>query len=375
LKLKAEQMKNIKNKVAFCIGLLLMCAMSLTAQPNAFTYQGIAVDNNGAILSNSTLGLQFSIINGNDILYAESHTTNTTEIGHFIVGVGNGNVLTGDFLIIDWTQGSYFLKVDLDSEGGTDYTYSTQVELLSVPYALVVETTGTSVPEGPPGPQGFTGQTGLTGPAGMTGPPGFDCWDSNQNGIADPVEDTNSDGLFSALDCQGGVGDMGITGATGATGATGLTGPPGPGGGPIGPKGPEGDKGPDGPAQGEDGPAGIEGATGPDGPIGPKGLKGPIGLPGPPSTEMGPTGPMGPQGPAGGPTGATGLTGPPGITGPVGPTGETGPAGPAYHQVAEISNTEPSVASGINLYIDDGTNRADGQIGMRYYDGTNWIDL
>lgn len=32
---------------------------------------------------------------------------------------------------------------------------------------------------------------------------GINCWDLNGNGIRDPEEDTNSDGLFDALDCRG----------------------------------------------------------------------------------------------------------------------------------------------------------------------------
>ena len=47
--------------------------------------------------------------------------------------------------------------------------------------------------------------TARDGAAGTAGPPGGDgisCWDLNENGIADPEEDTNGDGVVDVLDCQ-----------------------------------------------------------------------------------------------------------------------------------------------------------------------------
>jgi hypothetical protein len=37
------------------------------------------------------------------------------------------------------------------------------------------------------------------------GPPGYSCWDLNENGIADPEEDLNLDGVVDVLDCGGDV--------------------------------------------------------------------------------------------------------------------------------------------------------------------------
>ena len=72
----------------------------------------------------------------------------------------------------------------------------------------------------------------------------MNCWDTNNNGFADPGEDTNGDGILNSLDCQGtgGAGSQGPQGETGATGAQGPVGPAGPTGatGPAGPAGPAG---------------------------------------------------------------------------------------------------------------------------------------
>ena len=47
---------------------------------------------------------------------------------------------------------------------------------------------------------------------------GLHCWDVNQNGVADPAEDKNNDGLVNTLDCQGAQGAQGLQGFTGQSG-------------------------------------------------------------------------------------------------------------------------------------------------------------
>lgn len=70
---------------------------------------------------------------------------------------------------------------------------------------------------------------------------GIACWDLNGNGIADPEEDVNNDGVVDALDCQG---PAGLQGPQGIQGEQGVAGPVGP----QGPQGPQGLTGPQGPA-------------------------------------------------------------------------------------------------------------------------------
>lgn len=44
---------------------------------------------------------------------------------------------------------------------------------------------------------------------------GLNCWDLNGNGVGDPSEDINNDGLYNALDCQGANGQDGADGMDG----------------------------------------------------------------------------------------------------------------------------------------------------------------
>lgn len=73
-------------------------------------------------------------------------------------------------------------------------------------------------------------------------PSGLACWDLNGNGIEDPEEDINEDGIWDALDCQGQEGPQGPVGPQGIAGPQGVSGPQGPQGvaGPQGPAGADG---------------------------------------------------------------------------------------------------------------------------------------
>ena len=53
------------------------------------------------------------------------------------------------------------------------------------------------------GCDGDDGRDGEDGAAGAEGPAGINCWDLNENGIADlPDEDTNGDGIINVEDCR-----------------------------------------------------------------------------------------------------------------------------------------------------------------------------
>jgi len=97
------------------------------------------------------------------------------------------------------------------------------------------------------------------------------------------------------------------------------------------------------------------------------GPDGPYGRPGDP----------GPPGPDGRP--ATGCCfnnkGPKGPDGAAGPKGAPGPAG--MHGLANLQQTAtpPDDPANGQIYLDNGTNRADGKVGLRYFDVNQWVDL
>ncbi|MCB0794642.1 MAG: hypothetical protein KDB88_07880, partial [Flavobacteriales bacterium] len=122
----------------------LAATVSLLAQtPEAFSYQAVARDAGGDALANTAIGVQFQLHQttaGGTVVYAETHSPTTNELGLFSVEVGNGTPTTGTFAAIDWSAGPYFLEVGLDPSGGSSYTSVGTQQLLSVPYAMHAKT-------------------------------------------------------------------------------------------------------------------------------------------------------------------------------------------------------------------------------------------
>lgn len=195
--------------------LAVMLPLMVNAQsPQLINYQGVARDNGGNILAGQSIGLQIDIRqsapNGT-IVFSETHTVSTNTYGLFTIMIGGGTPQVATLSAIDWASGPYFTEVSMDASGGTNYLSLGTSQLLSVPYALYAETSGTAGPTGPTGADGATGPTGLDGATGSIGETGA----------------TGADGATGATGADGINGENGATGPTGADGLTGPTGPTG----------------------------------------------------------------------------------------------------------------------------------------------------
>ena len=98
-----------------------------------------------ALVVNTQVGVRVNILQGSatgNAVYSESHMATTNANGLITVNIGGGRVLHGTFADIDWSDGPYFLKTDLDPNGGNDYTITSVQQLLSVPYALYAKDAG-----------------------------------------------------------------------------------------------------------------------------------------------------------------------------------------------------------------------------------------
>ncbi len=116
----------------------------LTAQvPDKMSYQAVVRNNSDALVTNTDVGMQISILqgttNGTEV-YIETQNPSTNVNGLVSIVIGEGTVISGDFAGIDWSQGPYFLKTEIDPAGGTDYTITGTSQLLSVPYAIHART-------------------------------------------------------------------------------------------------------------------------------------------------------------------------------------------------------------------------------------------
>ena len=112
---------------------------SFAQAPEMFNYQAVVRDNAGNILSNQAVSFRLSILQGSMYgasVYVETQKDTTNSYGISVLKIGAGNPQYGSMTGINWTNGSYFIKVELDQSGGTAYTTMGVTQLISVPYAL-----------------------------------------------------------------------------------------------------------------------------------------------------------------------------------------------------------------------------------------------
>lgn len=118
---------------------LVFIAKMYTQIPQALSYQAIARNASGNLLFNQGISLRISILDSSatgSILYQEAHNVVTNDFGLFTINLGSGSVLFGSFSAINWGVLSKFLKVEMDINGGSNFSSLGTSQLLSVPYAL-----------------------------------------------------------------------------------------------------------------------------------------------------------------------------------------------------------------------------------------------
>jgi uncharacterized protein (TIGR02145 family) len=129
----------------------ILAAVLLTApvwaqSPEKMSYQAVIRNSSEALVTNTTVGMQISILQGSatgTAVYVETQTPTTNANGLVSIEIGAGTVVSGTFASIDWANGPYFIKTETDPTGGTTYTITGTSQLLSVPYALHAKTAET----------------------------------------------------------------------------------------------------------------------------------------------------------------------------------------------------------------------------------------
>ena len=325
----------MKRHLLSLLVMMLSMAALFAQAPEKMSYQAVVRNTNNTLVTNQSVSARISILQGSvngTPVYVETHFATTNANGLLTLEVGDGTAVSGSMASINWANGPFYLKSEIDPNGGISYSIEGTQQLLSVPYALYAEKAGnipafgiTQVdsgyvlsilvpgsapqtyflqngvpgPQGPQGPQGPEGPTGPTGPAGPAGPAGATgpegpAGPTGQTGPAGPTGPAGNNGL-SAYQLWLNAGNTG-TEADFLASLVGNPGIPGTNGRGIDSiaktatnnnvdtytiyysdnttatytitNGADGDTGPAGPV----GPAGPTGPTGPIGPAGPAGV-------------------------------------------------------------------------------------------------------
>ncbi|MCU0367411.1 MAG: hypothetical protein MUF39_01125 [Cyclobacteriaceae bacterium] len=130
--------------------ILLLCFVAVTwAQaPKGINYQGVARNNEGKPYASQNISVRISVLknaaNG-EVEYTETHKPQTNQFGLFTLVIGQGTKVSGvDFGAINWSLGNKWLQVEIDATGGSSFVLAGSQQLMSVPYALYAETSGSS---------------------------------------------------------------------------------------------------------------------------------------------------------------------------------------------------------------------------------------
>ena len=117
---------------------LLLSASIFAQAPQSFKYQAIVRDVNGQLIVNQQIGIQISILkdstNGYSV-YTETFSISSNNFGLVNINIGLGNS-NNNFSTINWANGPFFIKIEMDITGGTSYQDFGTSQLLSVPYSL-----------------------------------------------------------------------------------------------------------------------------------------------------------------------------------------------------------------------------------------------
>ena len=131
--------------------LTLTITTALQAQaPQGFNYQATVRNSAGDLIVNTNVYFKFNVIQGSQTavpIFTETHYVPTDDLGQVNLVIGQGTANTGIFSELDWSLGSYYLGIELDT--GSGYLAMGTTQLLSVPYALYAENSGNNTPTTP----------------------------------------------------------------------------------------------------------------------------------------------------------------------------------------------------------------------------------
>src|SRR5690554_5837401 len=118
----------------------------ITAQvPQKMSYQAVIRNADDHLVANASVGMQISVLKDSEsgeVVYSETHTpqTNLNGLVSIEIGAGSKSWWRPNFQDINWADGIYFLKTEIDPDGGNNYTITGISQILSVPYALHAKT-------------------------------------------------------------------------------------------------------------------------------------------------------------------------------------------------------------------------------------------
>ena len=151
-------------RIVLILTFLAIVIATLAQAPQKVSYQAVIRNSSGNLVTNRQVSLRISILKAvpmgsinNPIntragiiappavnkvaVYTETHTATTNANGLVSIRIGDGTT-TDSFSAVDWSAGTYYIKTEVDVNGGSNYVEIGNTQLLSVPYALYANEAG-----------------------------------------------------------------------------------------------------------------------------------------------------------------------------------------------------------------------------------------
>jgi hypothetical protein len=128
-------------RLFYSVFVTVLFSLSALAQNEGINFQGVARNAAGEVLVSQKINLRLSILLGSEtgaVAYMETRQVTTNPQGVFAVVVGDDKALTKsiNFSTINWTPAPKFIKVEMDSNAGTNYIVMGTSRLQAVPFAF-----------------------------------------------------------------------------------------------------------------------------------------------------------------------------------------------------------------------------------------------
>ncbi len=191
-------------KAIFATFIILLGSIILYGQaPGMFKYQAVVRNEKGKIMDSQNISVQIDIVKDSPSgasVFTETQNVFSTEQG--LINLNIGSVNTTGLSSINWASHAFFIRITING------VFMGASQLLSVPYALFAQTSGSSLP----GPQGEKGIQGEKGEVGAEGKSAYLVWLSAGN------TGSQTDFINSLKGAKGDQGEKGNTGQNGIDG-------------------------------------------------------------------------------------------------------------------------------------------------------------
>ena len=150
--------------------LLLYCHIGLSQNQKGIAFQAVARTSNGVVMPNKLIQIRISILKDTlteELLYQEIKSVTTSPLGLFTILIGTSEsakiVTIGAFEKINWTAGTYFIRVENDPDNHLQFIRIGQQQIHYTAYAFSADHVLAENVEGILSiPQGGTGVNNLS---------------------------------------------------------------------------------------------------------------------------------------------------------------------------------------------------------------------